>query len=770
MRAIAKVAVIGSGVMGSGIAAQVANAGIPVVLLDVVAANAAAGARNALAQQAIDRMAKARPAPLMHPDVARLITAGNLQDDIGLIGDCDWICEAVVEDLVVKQQLYQRLEGHRKAGSIVTSNTSTLPIARLVDGLPDRFRADFAVTHFFNPPRYMRLLELGAGRDTRASAVDALHAFCDSMLGKEVVLCKDTPGFVANRIGVFWMAATMSAAFQFGLTVEEADAIAGRPMGVPATGVFGLADLTGVDLFPKVLRTLSELLPKSDRLQSLCDPGSALNTCLAAMIAKGLTGRKGGGGFFRLVKDGNKRATESLDLASGLYRPKQVPNLASLAEAEKNGLPALLAHPDKGGRFACHVLAETLSYAASLVPEIADEPATIDTAMKTGYGWKWGPFELLDRVGADWLRAQIAQHRLATPAFLAAAGAGTVYQEGAEAREALSPDGAYRPLRARPDAWSLADRKYRRQPLAQNASASIWDIGEDVACLELHSKMNTIDDAVLEMMTVASELRGRGLRALVVGNDAANFSVGVNLAYVVSLIEAKRWSVLEAFVRHGQQAMTALKRSPLPVVSAVAGHVLGGGCEIALHSDAVQAHAETYMGLVETSVGIIPAWGGCRELLLRAQDAAGSSNAAFDIVAGAAKSSSALAARKLGYLRASDRISMNRARLLADAKSRALELADGYRAPAPRQLRLPGRPAAAALTAPIEAAVRSGAAPAHDAVVGAVVARVMTGGAGEPLSPRAEDSVLDLECEGFMQLARTEPTLERMLSVLKRGP
>ena len=762
--------------MGSGIAAQIANAGIPVVLLDIVPANATAGARNVLTEEAIGRMAKTRPAPLMHPEVARLITIGNLGDDIDLIGDCDWICEAIVEDLAIKQQLYKKLESHRKTGSIVTSNTSTIPISRLVDGLPDRFRPDFAVTHFFNPPRYMRLLELVAGQQTQADTIETLDGFCDRALGKEVVLCKDTPGFIANRIGVFWMAATMSAAFKFGLTVEEADAIAGRPMGVPATGVFGLTDLTGVDLFPKVVRTLSEMLPKSDRLQTLCDPSSALNTFIAAMIEKGLKGRKGGGGFFRLVKDGNKRTTESLDLTSGLYRSTQRPNLASLAAAEKGGLKALLDHSDKGGQFACHVLTETLSYAASLVPEIADDPAMIDTAMKTGYGWKWGPFELLDLVGADWLQAQLALRRLPMPSFLAAADGGAIYREGANAKEALNHDGVYRPVSVRPDAWSLEDRKYRRQPLAQNKSASIWDIGEDVACLELHSKMNTIDDHVLEMMTVASELRARGVGALVVGNDAPNFSVGVNLAYVVSLIEAKRWSVLEAFVRHGQQAMTALKRSPLAVVSAVTGHVLGGGCEIALHSDAVQAHAETYMGLVETSVGIIPAWGGCRELLLRAsrthsaaKGPAALSRAVFDIIAGAAKSSSALDARRLGYLRASDRISMNRARLLADAKSRALDLANGYQAPVPQQPVLPGSSSAAALTMTIEAAVRSGAVPAHDAVVGGVLAHVVTGGDSDLAQPCGEDSILDLECEGFMQLARGEKTLERMLSVLRRG-
>jgi 3-hydroxyacyl-CoA dehydrogenase len=776
MGAIEKAAVIGSGVMGSGIAAQIANAGIPVVLLDIVPADAASGARNSLAEQAKSRMAKTRPPQLMHPDAARLITAGNLKDDIGLIAECDWICEAVVENLAIKRQLYGKLESHRKTGSIMTSNTSTIPIAQLVDGLPERFRTDFAITHFFNPPRHMRLLELVSGRGTDASVVQRLDDFCDRALGKEVVLCKDTPGFIANRIGVFWMAATMSAAFEFGLTVEEADAVAGRPMGVPATGVFGLTDLTGVDLFPMVMRTLSAMLPEADRFQTLCQPGSRLNELITAMLEKGLTGRKGGGGFFRQTKDGNKRTTESLDLASGLYRPARLPDLDSLSVAGKQGLTSLIAHPDKGGQLASYVLTETLTYAASLIPEIADDPATIDIAMKTGYGWKWGLFELLDVVGVDWLRAQIRERGLPMPDFLEVARSRTIYREGSQSREMLTLAGSYRPVRVRDGAWSLADRKRGRQPIASNRSASIWEIGDDVACLELHSKMNTIDDFVLEMMTVASRLRERGFAALVVGNDARNFSVGVNLAYVVSLIEAKQWTVLEAFVRHGQTAMTALKMSPLPVVSAVAGHALGGGCEIALHSDAIQAHAETYMGLVETSVGIIPSWGGCRELLLRAQRHASgpkgpaeTSKAVFGIIAGAAKSASALDAQKLGYLSASDGISMNRARLLADAKSKAIAFADRYQPPSPEQLILPGPPAAAALTMSLEQAIRSGAAQDRDLAVGTVLARVVTGGDGDVTRPCSESFVLDLECAGFMQAARLENTSDRMNSVLAGG-
>lgn len=774
MKEIAKVAVIGSGVMGSGIAAHLANAGMPVVLLDMVPANLSdESSRSVLAEQAKAGMAKARPASLMHPDIARNIVTGNLQDNVGLLVDCDWICEAVVENLAVKQAIYKTIETHRKSGSIVSSNTSTIPISSLAEGLPNHFRRDFAVTHFFNPPRYMRLLELVAGRDTGAGVIESLERFCDRSLGKDVVICKDTPGFVANRIGVFWMATAMSAAFRFGLTVEQADAIAGKPMGIPATGVFGLADLTGIDLLSTAMRTLSRALAEKDLFQTSCDPQSALNACITMMIAKGSVGRKSGGGFYRLVRGGDKRATEVLDLVSGGYRPSEMPELDSLAVATRDGLRALINHPDKGGRFAREVLIKTLTYATSLIPEIADDPRTIDTAMKAGYGWKWGPFELIDFVGVRWLRDQLAAYSLPIPSFIEKAGSGPIYRNGQACLEMLDFNGVYRPIVPPGDAWSLADHKRGRQPLAGNVSASIWDIGDGVACLEFHSKMNTIDDHVLEMMLVASRLKDKGIRALVIGNDAANFSAGVNLAYVVELIEAERWERLEELVRHGQMAMTALKMAPIPVVSAIAGHVLGGGCEIALHSDAIQAHAETYMGLVETRVGIIPAWGGCKELLLRAiaersgvKGPTQPSKVVFEKIANAATTTSAVDARKLGFMKNSDAISMNRSRLLADAKAKALDLADDYQAPGAQELILPGATCAIALETTIRAAMISGSAGAHDIAVGTILARVLTGGDADITRPRKDSDVLDLECEGFMQLARMPKTLERMKHLL----
>jgi len=774
MKEIRKVAVVGSGVMGSGIAAQIANAGVPVVLLDIVPANAPdTESRSTLSEQAKARMVKARPAPLMHPDVTSNIVTGNLEDDAGLLADCDWICEAVVENVDIKQALYKTIENHRKPGSIVTSNTSTIPVSRLTDGLTAQLRRDFAVTHFFNPPRYMRLLELVAAQDTCLDVIDCLNRFCDRSLGKEVVACKDTPGFIANRIGVFWMAAAVNAAFKFGLTVEQADAVAGKPMGVPATGVFGLLDLTGIDLFPPVLQTLSGMLPETDLFQTVCDPKSALNECIVAMLGKGLIGRKGGGGFYRAARDGDRRVTEALDLDSGAYRPLQTPALDSLTAAAGGGLKALVDHPDKGGRFARETLVGMLTYATALIPEIADDPQTIDIAMKTGYGWKWGPFELLDLVDVNWLRDQIAARSLPMPPFIERAGGGPVYRYGARYVETLDLYGAYKKITPPQDAWTLADRKRGQRPLAHNPSASIWDIGDAVACLELHSKMNTIDDHVLEMMCIASELKGRGLRALVIGSDAPNFSVGVNLTYVSGLIEGGSWNILERFVRHGQTAMTSLKMAPFPVVSAIAGHVLGGGCEIALHSDAIQAHAETYMGLVETKVGIIPAWGGCKELLLRANAERSGikgptqpSKTVFEKIASAATSTSALDARKLGFLRASDGISMNRSRLLADAKSKALGLADDYQVPELQELNLPGPTCAIALKMTIEAASSSGAAAAHDIVVGTALSRVLTGGDTDMMRPLKESDVLDLECQGFMQLARTDKTLERMKHLL----
>ena len=396
MTQIQKVAVLGAGVMGSGIAAQVANAGHEVILLDIVPKGA--NDRNVLAKGAIERLQKTKPAPLMHKRFARRITPGNLEDDLASLAEADWICEAVLENLEVKHKVYADVEANRKQGSIVTSNTSTIPLGKLIEGLPESFRRDFAITHFFNPPRYMRLLEVVGGPDTRADALATLKEFGDKALGKTVVDCNDTPGFIANRIGIYWSYIAMSEAMRLGLTVEEADSIVGRPLGIPKTGIFGLGDLTGIDLAPHVNQSMLNLLPADDAFCQAFDADGPLATLIAKMIEQGRTGRKGGGGFYRRRNEGGESVREALDLETGEYRPQQRANLKS-ARAGRKGLRAVVETEDKGGEYAWAVLSKTLSYVASLVPEIGTDLKAVDAAMKTGYAWKWGPFEQIDMLG-----------------------------------------------------------------------------------------------------------------------------------------------------------------------------------------------------------------------------------------------------------------------------------------------------------------------------------------------------------------------------------
>lgn len=766
---IKKAAVIGAGVMGSGIAAHLANAGIPVVLLDIVPPDARD--RSVIAKGALEKLSQADPAAFMHRRNARLVTPGNIEDDLGLLADCDWIIEAVLEDPAVKRNLYARIEKLRRAGSIVSSNTSTIPLRALTEGLPERFIRDFLVTHFFNPPRYMRLLEIVAGPKTRSEAVAAVAGFGHIRLGKGVVHCKDTPGFIANRIGTLWVQASVHAAIELGLTVEEADAVMGKPFGIPKTGIFGMLDLVGIDLMPHVARSMQANLPESDLFHSV----PAVVPLVERMIAAGLTGRKGKGGFYRVTRRGGEKIRETIDLKTGEYRPAAGARLASLAEAEKNPA-ALLAHADRGGAFARSALGRTLAYAASLVPEIADDPALIDEAMRLGYNWKLGPFELIDRIGPDRLAAMLRNEGQAVPPFLELAQGRTFYDESGGVLKRLSLDGRYHEI-GRPDGvLLLADIKRRSKPLARNASASLWDIGDGVTCLEFHSKMNTLDAGSLGMMETALKVTGDGYKALVVYNEGENFTAGANLGLVLFGANIAIWDQLETLVAMGQKVYKAVKYAPFPVVVAPAGLALGGGCELILHSSAVQAHAESYIGLVEAGVGVIPGWGGCGEMLARhAANPKGPRgpmppvSAAFETIAMAKVSKSAEEARDLLFLRETDGITMNRDRLLADAKARALGLVPGYRAPEPPVFPLPGPSARIGLGLAVGDLLRQGKATPYDAVVANALAEVLSGGDTDITATVTEEAMLALERRTFMSLLRRPETLARLEHMLETG-
>ncbi len=770
MLSIKKVAVIGSGVMGSGIAAQAANAGLDVLLLDIVPKDGSD--RDTVAKGAIQRMLKTNPAPLMHPRNAKRIQPGNVEDHLEWLAECDLVVEVVIENLEIKQALYRKIDQYRKADCIVTSNTSTIPLANLVEGMPDDFRQHFAVTHFFNPPRYMRLLELVAGPDTRSEVITTLRDFGDRMLGKSVVDCKDTPGFIANRIGILWMGVAVRFAFEDNLTVEEADSVIGKPMGIPKTGIFGLLDLVGIDLQPHVERSMLSTLPEDDMYRDIHRPSPFIEK----MIANGYTGRKGKGGFYRLNRNGGKKIKEALNLQTNEYHPADRPALASV-EAARAGLRALVEHPDRGGQYAWRVLSHTLSYAAALVPQIADDIYAVDEAMKNGYAWKWGPFELIDKLGASWFAEKLTEQGMAVPPLLQQVGEGSFYRIENGALQHFGTDGSYHDVSRAEGVLLLSDIKRASKQVESNRSASLWDIGDKVLCLEFHSKMNAVDEGIMAMAAKALKIiPTQGYRALVIHNEGANFSVGANVGLGLFAANIAAWPKITESVKQGQDIYKALKFAPFPVVGAPSGMALGGGCEVLLHCDAIEAHAETYMGLVEVGVGLVPAWGGCKEMLLRWSEnprhpkgPMPAVSKVFETVATATVAKSAEEARSLLYLRPSDGIVMNRDRLLASAKDRALTMAQDYAPPEARELTLPGPSGEAAMTLVLNDFQRAGKATAHDVTVGKKLAHVLAGGKVDPTETLTEDKLLTLERSAIVSLLRTPQTLDRIEHMLETG-
>ncbi|TAJ83116.1 3-hydroxyacyl-CoA dehydrogenase/enoyl-CoA hydratase family protein [bacterium] len=773
MSEIKKAAVLGAGVMGSAIAAHLANAGVSVMLMDIVPKGAKN--RNAIAVGALEKLLRTEPPAFMHKKAANLITPANIEDHLDLLSGVDWIIEAIVEDLKTKRDLYQRIEKLRKDGSVVSSNTSTLPLAKLVEGLPERFARDFLITHFFNPPRYIRLLELVAGPGTRPEAVQAIREFADRRLGKTVVLSHDTPGFIANRIGAFWLQSAVAEAVDHGLSIEEVDAIMGRSLGVPKTGVFGLLDLIGLDVMMKVDASLEESLPVNDSYRRIRRD----LPLLSRMIEHGYTGRKGKGGFYRLRANGGNGGKEAIDLTSGEYRPTTKPALESLDVGRAAGFRALVEHPDKGGSYAWAVLSQTLAYAAQLVPEIADDVHTVDRTMQLGYNWIHGPFELIDRLGAGYLAKRLKHDGKEVPALLdKAASAGGFYrvQDGRPQQLTVGGSG-YFDVPHEDGLLLLSSIKREKKPLSENSSASLWDVGDGVVCLEVHTKMNTIDPGVFAMIRKALGIVQSGYQALVIYNEGQHFSAGVNLGLALFAANVAAWPMIEELLTQGQEIYQALKYSNFPVVGASSGLALGGGCELLLHCDAVQAHVESYIGLVETAVGLVPAWGGCKELLARLsadphrpRGPMPPVTAAFEMIGLAKVSKSAFEAKGLGFLRPTDSITFNRDRLLADAKAKALELAAGYRPPERIKLTLPGPAGKAALGLALRDLSAKGKVTVHDEVVAGTLAEVITGGVrADPTEPVSEDEVLRLERSAFMLLVKSEATLARMEHMLETG-
>jgi len=781
---IKKVAVIGAGVMGASIAAHIANAGIPVFLLDIVPKDAEN--RNSIAEAAIAKLLKAEPAAFMHKNNARLVTPGNIEDHLDWLKDVDWVLEAVIEDLGIKQALYQKLENICRPGTLISSNTSTLPLKLLTRDMPDSFKQRFMITHFFNPPRYMRLLELVLGAETKPELVDAVSRFADTHLGKDCVTCKDTPGFIGNRIGIYWLQYGLLEAIKLGLTVEQADAAMSAPFGIPKTGIFGLLDLVGLDLIPHVLDSMKLALPKNDAFHQV----SLLPELVKTMIAGGYTGRKGKGGFYRLNEAEGKRVKESINLQTGDYQCSEKFALPDVPKTQDE-LRDFLCSDDVICRFAWQVLSNTLVYSANLIPEISDDIVAVDTAIRLGYNWKYGPFELLDRIGVDWfVNRLIAENRDVPPLLaglvpaLSARVSGqpqgiaptSLYKVESGKRLFIDLSANYQPVRRADGVLLLSDIKLSAPAVLENPSASLWDIGDGVACLEFHSKMNTLDMDSLAMVRQSVEKVKTGFSALIIHNDADNFSAGANLTLLVKAIHSQDWPAVEQLIKQGQQTYRALKYAPFPVVGAPSGLALGGGCEVLLHCDAIQAHAELYIGLVEVGVGLIPGWGGCKEYLRRwlefARRPGGPMPAiaqAFETIGMAKVSKSAVEAKEMLFLSTTDGITMNKDRLLAEAKAKALLLAQDYMPPKPASYSLPGASAKAAMDLAANNLKIAGKITDYDLEISRQLAEVLSGGLCDITEPLDEDDLLNLELNAFLHLVRQAGTLARLEHLLTTG-
>jgi 3-hydroxyacyl-CoA dehydrogenase len=810
---IKHVAVLGSGVMGSGIAALAANAGVKVTLLDIVPNGAED--RNVLAKGGIEKQLKSGTPGFTHPRNAKRIVAGNLEDNLDALADADLIIEAVLEKIEVKQDVYRKIEAVRKEGSVVSSNTSTLPLAVLIQGMPERFQRDFMITHFFNPPRFMRLLEVTPSPTMDRKKYDAVCAFGDRVLGKGVVLCKDTPGFLANRIGVYWMTAGLLDAIRLGIRVEEADAVMGKPLGFPKTGMFGLYDLIGIDLMPLIAKAMLATLLENDAFRTLY----SLPPLVEKMIADGYTGRKGKGGFTRINKTADgKKTKEVIDLKTGEYRPEKKAKLESVDTA-KAGMAALFSHPDIGGQYAAQVMLKTLHYAASLIPEISDDIFSVDQAMQLGYNWKYGPFAMIDRLaiagasGTEIFAQQCEKFGLNVPPVIAEARGKKLYDKAGSARTQFNIGGKYTNLPKPEGSLMLDEVKLAQKPIKKNPSAQCWDLGDGILGLELTSKMNTWDPENLKMVQQLPDIVKReGFRGVVVGTDAEHFSFGANIGFFMLACNTASWWAISDMITQGQNAYMGLKYAPFPVVASLSGMALGGGCELLLHCDAVQAHMESYPGLVEAGIGVIPGWGGCKELVWRhmlaghaaqkamlsgtrsadgprESEAAGRTRGSssgggtpptpfigggpmpaiskvFEYISMAKVGGSAEEARDMMILNSKSRISMNRARVLADAKSLCLELAENYTPPERVALRLPGASGAVALNMAVANFVASGKATAHDAVVSGALASVITGGGCDITQELHEEDVLKLEHDLFMELVHTQATRDRIAHML----
>jgi 3-hydroxyacyl-CoA dehydrogenase len=794
---IQKAAVLGAGTMGARIAAHLANAGIPCLLLDVVTPGDPRS-RNRVVQAGLDAARKSRPASFFTPDTSRLIHTGNFEDDLAKLAGVDWIIEAVSENLEIKRNLLAQVDQFRRPGTIMTTNTSGLPIHTIAEGLSEDFQQYWAGTHFFNPPRFMKLVELVPGPHTLPAVIDALEEICDHRLGKGVVIAKDTPNFIANRIGTFSMLTAVRAMAQFGMTIEEVDACTGPAVGWPNSATFRTADIVGLDVLVHVVRNLYENAPQDESRDAYQVPA-----LIEEMLKRGWLGEKTGKGFYQRIQKAGESDILTLDWRTFEYRQRQKPRFASLEagkliEDTRERLRALVApaiahqSADNASKFLWNTLGETGLYAARRVPEIADRIVDVDRAMRWGFGWELGPFEIWDALGVEPMaRGLEAQGKTLPPLVTALLSSGQESFYQAHSGQLTYFDLAAKsltPVTSAKGVIFLPPPQDQTKVVQKNSGARLIDIGDGVLCCEFRSKMNAIGGDIVAMIHAGLKRLDEDFEAMVIANHAVNFSVGANLMLLLVSAQEQEWDDVHLAVRQFQHVNMAIKYAPRPVVVAPQGLALGGGCEITLHAPQVQAAAECYLGLVETGVGLIPAGGGCKEMLIRAnQHAAGgtqplaaSAEANMDLfhamkpifenIAMAKVSTSAEDARALGYLRRDDRVSMNRDGLLADAKATALEMARvGYEPPAPPEIRVLGEQFLAGAKLAVHMLLRGEFITEYDAVVARKLATILSGGALSVPQNVSEQYLLDLEREAFVSLCGERKTQERIAHTLKTG-
>jgi 3-hydroxyacyl-CoA dehydrogenase len=802
MKPIHKVAILGAGTMGAQIAAHFANAGIPSLLLDIVPPDADAPARNKISAAGLEGAKKAKPAAFMERSLAHLVSIGNFEDDLKKLAEVDWIIEAVVENLEIKRGLLKKVEAVRKPGTIITTNTSGLPVAKISEGFSEDFRRAWFGTHFFNPPRYMRLLELIPTPDADRASMDAIAHFCDVRLGKGVVIAKDTPNFIGNRIGTFSVLNVMRLMQEMSFSIEDVDALTGQAVGWPKSATFRTIDLVGLDILGHVVRNMSA---------SVHDERSDLKLpdFFQQMLERKWLGDKTKGGFYKkTAAPASSPADErlALDWKTLEYHPRKKAKFASLDMAKNVedtgarvrmllGLDGSGSKSDPAGQFLWAALSDLWNYSANRIPEISDSIVEIDRAMKLGFNWELGPFELWDAAGIELTvnRMKKSGKPVAENVEkLLASGKKTWYEDDAKATSGRKyfdlTSGDYKPVQVPAGVWSVTVAKKSNGVVKKNSGASLIDLGDGVGCIEFHSKMNTIGADIMSLITQALKPGGAGdnFDAFVITNDAQNFSVGANLMLLLMAIQEGEWDEVDLVIRQFQGMTQAIKFSPKPVVVGSFGLCLGGGTEISLHAPARQPHAELYTGLVEVGVGLLPGGGGCKEMLLRAVDSAESvrpggrsesvelmeaMKKAFETIATAKVATSAHEARGLGFLSNSDRITMNRERVLADAKARALEMVrDGYEPPVPRKdIPAPGENILAALKLGVHIMRQGDYITEYEVKLGTKIAEVLCGGNVTAGTPISEQYVLDLEREGFQSLCGEKKTQERIQYTLKTG-